>query len=139
MLKVPEKSKQEKKALQIVECLLKIRAEREKLELEYEAKRKPYLDWEDQVKAKAMTFLDENGIQSAKTDLGTLIVKHKVKVTVARPDVFTDYILRTGSVELLQTRAHETACREWAEEHGENPPGIEMSPYRTLEVRKPGP
>jgi len=140
MLKKVE-SDSDKKAYRLVKVLLEIRTEIERLDLEYERKIKPLREMQERVEAKAMAFLDANGMSNCKTEpnIGTLFLKHGVSVRVGDGAAFMDYIIQHAEYELLEARAHKTACREWVEEHGEPPPGVIMQPYREIQVRKPTP
>src|SRR5215472_16410454 len=116
MLKRVEPSKQEKVAEKIVKCLLEIRENLEEINRRYEAEQRPYLEKQDKILGTADKFLEKIGGKSVKTDFGTLYLETKITFSVEHPDLFNDYILRTGEIFLLQTRAHETACLEFREE-----------------------
>ena len=125
-----------KTASELVDLLLKVRKKLEDLELEYDRKRAPWLEDWNKLEGKALAFLNANGMESAKTSLGTLRISRKHSAPLEDPDAFLDYIIKTGEVYLLERRAAVTECREWAEEHGKNPPGVKLRTIQKIGVTK---
>ena len=82
-----------------------------------------------------LELLDSAGIESAKTDEGTVYVTHPSTASLSDPDAFMEYVAEHGAYELMDRRANSTACREFAEENGELPPGVKLTVNRTIGVR----
>jgi hypothetical protein len=113
--------------LQYKECLERLK-KIEVVRLEVEELRQAW-------KQRILTFLDEHGMTAAKTEAGSVYITTRHDASLFDADAFMDYVMRNGAFELMDRRANSIACREFAEEHGNLPPGVNLTSRRTVGVR----
>ena len=118
-----------------VEQYIALRNRMKELEDYFEEYMKPYKEAKDKLAGHMLEMLDAAGIESAKTEQGTVYIYPRSNASLSDPDAFMDYVAEHGLYELMDRRANSTACREFAEEHGELPPGVKLTTIRTIGVR----
>lgn len=83
-----------------------------------------------------LQYLNNLGVESARTNSGTVYVTRKTSATVADPAVFWEFIKRTGQQELIDKRANKTAVSDFVTETGNPPPGVNFSVMQVVGVRR---
>lgn len=121
----------------LVAQYIALRTRMEQIEEQHSQFLKPFEQAKAQLTGLMLEFLDNTGQESAKTNEGTVFAAVRNTASLADPDAFMDYVMRTGSFELMDRRANSTACREFADENGELPPGVKINSLRYVNVRKP--
>jgi hypothetical protein len=56
---------------------------------------------------------------------------------LADPEAFMKFVIANQAYDLLDRKANATACRDYAAEHQNLPPGVNMSAVKTVGVRSP--
>lgn len=82
-------------------------------------------------------FLDENNIESVKTDGGTAYKSIRYTATVSDPDAFMRFVIGGEHFELLERRASALAVKAFVEENKELPTGVNLNALSTIGVRRP--
>lgn len=137
MLKPLDKIEPTPKLDQRIAEFLELRAMIEK----HEAKHKKYMaqfyTLDRMIRGELLQTLKDMGVESAKTDKGTAYIHNDISVSCSDPEAFMDYVSRTAEYELLNRSANKTACKEFLDEHGKLPPGVQLIQNVTARVRAP--
>jgi hypothetical protein len=96
-----------------------------------------FIDKMNALQAKMLTAFDATGLESARTDHGTASVLVNHYASCSDPDAFIKFVRNNDAYELMDRRANGTACRQFAQETGNLPPGVKINTVRTIGVRKP--
>ncbi|HEX6825412.1 MAG TPA: hypothetical protein VF077_03765 [Nitrospiraceae bacterium] len=126
--------------IQINELVAQYRAVRDRIaELDAAHKRamEPFKVTLSKLAGVMLHFLDATGQESAKTDAGTVYITTRHSASLADPESFMAYVMKHGAFELMDRKANSTACRDFAEENGELPPGVTINSIRTVGVLQP--
>lgn len=97
---------------------------------------KPFVDMQNELTAKLTGILEATDAQSIKTSEGTVYASTRYSASLADPKAFMDYVIENKTWELLDRKANSTACRDFVEAKGSEPPGVKLSAIRTLGVRR---
>jgi hypothetical protein len=124
------------RADELAALMLHVRTKLDLLEERYEKERAPWVQKKKLLDGAALEFLKATGQESAKTANGTIHVVTKHTASLADGEAFMEFVMARGLFELLERRASSTACREYAEENGELPPGVKINTFETAQVRK---
>lgn len=83
-----------------------------------------------------LAFLDRTGQESAKTAEGTVRVTVRHTAVCTDPDEFMEFVFTNNLRDLIDRRANAIACRTYAEEQGNLPPGVKINSMRTVGVTR---
>lgn len=98
----------------------------------------PFKEVEDKLKGRLMAWMDANGVQSVKTDEGTVSLRSRDSASIALdPDAFMTFVIESERFELLERRANANACKDFADETGKLPPGVKINTLRYLAIKEP--
>jgi hypothetical protein len=122
---------------QIIGHLRKVRARLDEIKEDYKKACEPLKGVEGQLEDRIRAFLDATGQEMARTDQGTVSISLRHTASLSDPDEFMTFVEEHGLLELLDRRANATACRAYADEHGELPPGVRVNSIRSISVRAP--
>lgn len=90
------------------------------------------------VRKTILEMMKDQGIESARTEFGTVSKTIKERFWSSDWPALHQYILENGAVGLLQQRIHETNMREWIAAHPNDfPPSLNIDREYTLSIRKP--
>jgi len=91
----------------------------------------------DALEADIVEKFQELGVESARTKSGTAFLKTTRSTSVAQWDDFLPWVQTTGNWHMLTRAANKTAVLEYADEHEEMPPGINLYAKIELGVNRP--
>ena len=91
----------------------------------------------DEIEAEMMTFLNQTGQESSKTAAGTFFKKTTTSAKVADRDIFIAFVMEHDATNFLENRVNKTAVEEYIAEHGELPPGIDVTRITSVSVNRP--
>ncbi len=120
----------------LVRMFIKARDAIAKAKEAYEAEIKPLQEIKSKLEGRMLAFLDQSGQDSAKTQYGTCFTSTKDSASLTDPDAFMSYVMKNGAFELLDRRANATAVRDFVEENGTLPPGVNFTSRKSLSVRR---
>lgn len=80
--------------------------------------------------------LDEAGINSVKTDYGTVTKKVSLYPRVADLQALGEWIQKTGRIDIMQKRVSKGVFTEVFESTGEYPSGVDAYDKETISFRK---
>lgn len=78
-----------------------------------------------------------DGIESIRTEAGTVYKSTKRSTTVSGWDNFLPWIQQTENWHMLTRAANKTAVLEYLDEHEELPPGINLYSELTININRP--
>ena len=89
-----------------------------------------------QISGELQQVMGQLGVDSLKTPSGTAYLTEKVSVLTSDKEKFLDYIQKNNAWELLDIRGSKTAIQEYALENNDLPPGIELSRFQDVGIRR---
>jgi hypothetical protein len=116
---------------------IQIRNKLKEIDKEYDDKRKPFVELQNMLSGWLQSFLEKSGSESVRTASGTCYQSTRYTASLADPEAFMNFVIANQQFDLLDRKANATACRDWAEEHKNLPPGVNMSAVKTVGVRAP--
>jgi hypothetical protein len=91
----------------------------------------------EKVKGLILSHLNETGSSAIKTAAGSCYISVKWSATIADGSAFQEFVKGNNAFDLIDWKANAPAVREYAEKTGGLPPGVNLSSFQTLGVRKP--
>lgn len=119
-----------------VEQFIQVRDHLKDMEKLYNEATKPFREVKDLLEGKMRAFLVETGQENAATKFGTVHLSTRYTASLADSDAFMEFVKSHDLFDLMDRRANSTAVREYAEEHGTLPPGVNLSANETVGVRR---
>lgn len=113
-----------------------VRDKIKEIEDKQEEELKPYKELQTQLQAWLQTHLEKNGSESIKTKQGTVYLSVRYSASLADPDAFMKFVVDNGLYELLDRRANATAVRDYVQENGGLPPGVNLNGIKNVGVRR---
>ena len=86
------------------------------------------------LKKEIIQDLDNQGIDSVKTQTARVTITESEAVRLEDWDAFWDYVKTNNASHLLQKRPASTACKELQTITGETPPGLSFITLRDLSL-----
>lgn len=126
------KAKVEKRVQQYIQ----VRDALKKMDEEHDAKRKPLVELQNVLTGWLQEFLENAGIESMRTSEGTAYASTRYTASLADPEAFMKFVLDNQSFDLLDRKANVTAVRDYVDEKGSLPPGVNLSAIKTVGVRR---
>jgi hypothetical protein len=83
-----------------------------------------------------MRHLQDQNVESMRTDAGTAYLTSKKSASLADADAFMKHVLATGDFDLLDRRANVTAVEDYITTHGVAPPGVNWSVANAIGIRR---
>lgn len=116
----------------IVRIYVKMRDAKSELTAKYEAEKKEIEEKMSRVEGKLLVHLNTNGLESMRTEHGTVYKSIKTKPSIRDFNALKKWILSTGNVEILQKRISTTSLRDGEE----IPDGVEVLREAEVGVRR---
>lgn len=116
----------------IVRIYVKMRDAKSELTAKYEAEKKEIEEKMARVEGKLLVHLNTNGLESMRTEHGTVYKSVKTKPSIRDFAALKKWILSTGNVEILQKRISTTSLRDGEE----IPDGVEVLREAEVGVRR---
>ena len=96
---------------------------------------KPYKAGMETIETALMARLIQRGADNTKTEAGTAYKVEHMNIKVVDREKFLDYALNGGE-DMLLASPQKDAVRQYLDEHKANPPGVEVSFFADINVRK---
>lgn len=100
------------------------------------AEMKPLLDLQNLLSGWLQQHLETTGAESVKTSSGTAYISTRFTASLADPDAFMKFVIEQHKFELMDRRANATAVKDYVQENGGLPPGVNLSGIKTVGVRR---
>jgi hypothetical protein len=120
-----------------VDQYIQVRNKLKEIDKEYDEKRKPLVEIQNMLSGWLQTFLEKSGSESVRTASGTCYQSTRYTASLADAEAFMNFVKENNQFDLLDRKANATACRDYAAEHKNLPPGVSLSAIRTVGVRSP--
>lgn len=121
----------------VVARIMELRAAKDKLKREYEAATAGLDVQIDNGEKWLLLQLQTLGVDSVRTQHGTVYQQSKSRSSFGDWGAFSEWVARTGNVDLLQHRINESNLKSYLEAAGgELPPGVQTEQFVTAVVRK---
>lgn len=121
---------------ELIGTFVQIRDLLKEMEEQYQNRRKPLVDKQMAISALLQKFLEDNKMDSLKTEAGTCYVSTRTTASLADPDAFMRYVIENKAFDLLDRRANATAVKDFVQEHNNLPPGCNLNTISTVGVRR---
>lgn len=106
------------------------------LEEKHKEELKPFVEVQNMLTGWVQSFLDKTGVESVKTKHGTAYSSTRYSASLADADAFMNFVKTTSNYDLLDRRANVTAVKDYVAEHGNLPPGCNLTALKTIGVRR---
>ena len=116
---------------------IQIRNALKKMDEEFDQKRKPLVEIQQILSGWMQEFLTKSNAESVRTAHGTCYQSTRYTASLADPEAFMNFVIANQAFDLIDRKANATACRDYAAEHKNLPPGVNMSAVKTVGVRSP--
>lgn len=124
---------------QLVEHYLALKAHKAAMAERHKVEMDPYSKGMETIENVFLARLNERGADNTKTEHGTAYKSKLMNVKVVDRNALLDFCIdnwdKIGS-DLLQVGATKDAVKQWIEATNEPPPGIEVSHYININIRK---
>ena len=103
----------------------------------FEESIKPLKDLQNMLTGWLQNFMEQAGADNIKTAHGTCYSTTRYTASLADPEAFMKYVIDNKKFDMLDRKANVTACRDYVDENGVQPPGVSLSAIKTVGVRRP--
>lgn len=122
---------------QLVEQYLKLKAHVAVRSEAFDAEIKPYKDGMATIENAFLERLNERGADNTKTESGTAYKATILNVKVVDQQTFLRFCTEQGGdPDMLNIGAIKDPIRKWIEDTGKEPPGVEISYFTRVNIRK---
>ncbi len=122
---------------QLVEGYIKLRDRKAEIKAKHEAELAPINAMMDKIETHLLAQMQEQGVTSYKTGLGTAYTSTTTKASVADWDSVKQFSLALDDPFLLmERRVNKTAVDEYVAAHNDLPPGINYTTAVAVNVRR---
>lgn len=90
----------------------------------------------DKIENYLQKYLLEANLQSVNSDAGTAFLQHVASTTVRDWPAALDFIKANDEWSMLEARVSKTAVKDYLDEHGALPPGVEYTEAIVTRVRR---
>ena len=122
---------------QLVEKYLALKAKVASMSEVFDAQVKPYKDGMATIENALLALLNERGADNTKTENGTAYKSTLLNVKVIDQAAFLKFCTEQGgSAEMMDIKALKDPVKDWIEETGNPPPGVETSQFTRVNIRR---
>ena len=124
-------------AVEIIKKRIEIRDYLERKAKEREAEDLPYQEAVTALEGMISLVMQQQGVESIKTEFGTAYKSQVMAVKMADRDAFLDFVINTNSQQFLTSAVAKEAVKEYMEEHNSAlPPGLDVTYILKTNFRK---
>lgn len=113
-----------------------LRDKKKELQDRHKAELHPYNEALDQLEAAMLDALNQSGLQSARTEAGTVFKSSRTSYSIADPSVFREWVEANARPDFYENRPSKEALETYIAAGNPLPPGIKVSSEVTINVRK---
>ena len=100
------------------------------------AAKKPFMDLQNELSGVLQGIMDQTGATSIATPEGTCYKTTRYNASLADPEAFMKFVRENDLFDLMDRKANAAACRDYTEEKGVPPPGVNLTAISTIGVRR---
>lgn len=119
-----------------VEQYIRVRDAIQEANKKHEEQIKPLVEIQNLLTGWMQNFMEQAGADNIKTAHGTCYSTTRYTASLADPEAFMNHVISSKSFDLLDRKANVTAVKEYVQEHGSLPPGVNLSSIKTVGVRR---
>lgn len=120
----------------IVTRYMDLRSQKDRLKKEFDAHTAKIDTAMQRIEQFMLSEMQRQGLKSLPTQAGTAYATQRLSVTAADKEAFLDYIKTHDAWYLLDARPMKTAVETFMDEHGDVPPGLNISRAVVCNIRK---
>jgi hypothetical protein len=88
------------------------------------------------IEGMLLEHFNSTGAESVRTPAGTAYRSVKTTAKVVDRDAYMQFVQENEAWSFLESRANSTAVEEYLAAHGSLPPGVDVSRYATIGIRR---
>lgn len=121
---------------ELVEKYIALRDKKAVIKKEYDDKVATVDTLLDKIEVTLLKTLQETGLDSVSTKLGTAYTATRSTAKVADKEQFMNFVIQGENWEFLENRVSKEAVEQFKAANDDLPPGISWSEVRTVNVRR---
>lgn len=121
---------------EVVAAFLTLRDKKSLMEEEHKKKIAVLDEKMDKLRKWLLDKSSKEGVDSFKTSAGTAYRVTKDRVSVADKDSFINFVVENELFAMLPASANKVPVKEYLEENGELPPGLDYQSFYDINVRR---
>lgn len=121
---------------EVVERYIALRDKKAEHKKAYEAKVEAIEAALDKLEAYIMTKLEQQGLDSVKTGVGTAYKSTRTSATVADWPMVLDWIKEKEEWDMLEKRVNKTFVEAFRTEYDDLPPGVNWREEKVINIRR---
>ena len=121
---------------QIVANYIELRDAKQAMEREHEQALQPIKEAMEMAEQKMLGYLNEAVLSSCRTQFGLVQKATKTSATVPNWDIAWEHTQQKELWHMLEHRVSKTAVEGYINEHGEPPPGVNVTRVVTVQFRR---
>ena len=120
----------------LVDGYIQLRDKKAQLKAKHEAELAPINAMMDKIETHLLAQMQEQGVTSYKTELGTAYTSTTTKANVADWDGLLSFVREHSLWQMLERRVSKTAVDEYVAAHQDLPPGVNYSTAVAVNIRR---
>jgi hypothetical protein len=121
---------------ELIELYLTTRDAKQALERKQREHLKKYNATMKKIEGKLMSMLQERGLQSLSSDIGTAYLSTKRSAPISDSEAFRNYVIENRAWDMVDWHANVVAVSDFIAEHEVLPPGVEFKSIVSLGVMR---
>lgn len=121
---------------EVVSTYIALRDQKQEMERECARAIAPINEAMEAAEQAMLGKLNEMGVSSLRTQYGNIIKAKKTSVSVADWETALGFIQAHDLWHMLERRIGKAATEQYIEEHGEPPPGVNVTTMFTVQFRR---
>lgn len=121
---------------ELVTNYVKLRDQKAALVAHQKEKVRRYDDVLDRIEGMLLQHMQENSVESLRTEAGTAYRSTRESATIADWDAFLAHVQATEAWEMLEHRCNKTAVSQYRETADDLPPGVNWRAEVVVGVRR---
>jgi hypothetical protein len=123
-------------AAELVEKYIQCRDKKAEYKAEYDQKVAKIDEAMDKMESKFLEVFAATGMESIRTEFGSVYASSRASCKVADKQVFMDFVINNQEWPLLEVKPAKVAVQEYKEATDNLPPGLDWTVERTISVRR---
>ena len=120
----------------LVEGYIALRDKKAEMKARHEQELAPIQAMLDKIEVHLLQQMQEQGVESYRTAVGTAYTSTRTSATVADWDSLLSFVQANGLWQMLERRVSKTAVDEYAAVHKDLPPGVNFRSEVVVNVRR---
>lgn len=120
----------------LVEGYITLRDKKAEIKARHEQELAPIQAMLDKIEVHILQHMQEHGVESCRTPVGTAYMSTRTSATVADWDSLLSFVQTNGLWQMLERRVAKTAVDEYAAMHKDLPPGVNYTQSIVVNVRR---